>query len=81
MRFRHRERRARFAVAGRRAHLGAAVTLIRDQDGPFNDKESMIADPTDARYAYAIWDRLDGNLGPTVFTRTTDSGATWEPPT
>ncbi len=56
------------------------ITLIRDQDGPFNDKESMIADPTDGRHAYAIWDRLDGNLGPTVFTRTTDSGATWETP-
>lgn len=55
------------------------VTLIRDQEGPFNDKESMSADPTDARYAYAIWDRLDVTHGPTVFARTTDSGATWEP--
>lgn len=56
------------------------VTLIRDQGGPFNDKESMSADPTDARYAYAIWDRLEGNRGPTVFARTTDGGASWEPP-
>ena len=56
------------------------VTLIRDQDGPFNDKESMSADPTDARYAYAIWDRLDGDGGPTVFARTTDGGTTWETP-
>ena len=56
------------------------VTLIRDQGGPFNDKESMNADPTDPRYAYAIWDRLDRSFGPTVFTRTTDSGATWETP-
>lgn len=56
------------------------VTLIRDQGGPLNDKESMSADPTDPRYAYAIWDRLDGSFGPTVFSRTTDSGATWESP-
>lgn len=56
------------------------VTLIRDVGNPFNDKESMTADWTDARYAYAVWDRLEGALGPTLFARTTDSGRTWEPP-
>ena len=55
------------------------VTLIRDVDLPFNDKESLTADPTDARYVYAIWDRLDGDRGPTVFARSVDSGRTWEP--
>jgi hypothetical protein len=59
----------------------------------FNDKESITADPFDSKYVYAIWDRLrkpgkSENLsaenafsfrGDTLFTRTTDGGATWEP--
>lgn len=57
----------------------APVTLIRDADLPFNDKESMSADPTDARYAYAVWDRLADGRGPALFARTTDAGRTWEP--
>jgi hypothetical protein len=56
------------------------VTLIRDVGNPFNDKESMTADPTDARYAYAVWNRLEPPLGPTLFARTTDAGRTWEAP-
>lgn len=52
------------------------------------DKETLTADPLDGRYAYAVWDRLTGftepsnpqNTGPTWFTRTSDRGATWEPP-
>jgi hypothetical protein len=55
------------------------VTVIRDVGIPFNVKESLTADPTDARFAYAVWDRLDGPRGPTLFSRTTDSGRTWEP--
>jgi len=55
------------------------VTLIRDGPAAANDKESITADPTDARYVYAAWDRLEGNRGPTWFARTTDAGATWEP--
>ena len=55
------------------------VTLIRDVGPAFNDKETMTADWTDARYAYAIWDRLDVNVGPTYFARTIDSGGNWEP--
>ena len=55
------------------------VAVIRDVGIPFNDKESMTADYTDARFAYAVWDRLEGALGPTLFSRTTDSGRTWEP--
>ncbi|MEO8484957.1 MAG: sialidase family protein [Betaproteobacteria bacterium] len=54
------------------------VTLIRDVDLVFNDKESMAADPTDARLVYAIWDRLSGSRGPTLFTRSTDTGMNWE---
>ena len=55
------------------------VTLIRDEGPPFNDKESMAADPYTTGHAYAIWDRLDENRGPVLFARTTDAGLTWEP--
>ncbi len=57
------------------------IPLIQDGSQAFNDKESVTADPTDARYVYVIWDRLvAGNGGgPTWFARTTDGGATWEP--
>ena len=55
------------------------VTLKRDGAANFNDKEAITADPTDARYVYAVWDRLTGNNGPTWFARTADGGATWEP--
>jgi hypothetical protein len=51
-----------------------------------NDKESITADPHDARYVYAVWDRLAGLnsrnpndfRGPALFSRTVDGGATWE---
>ena len=57
-----------------------AVTLIHDGVSFFNDKESITADPTDARHVYAVWDRLDASgEGPTWFSRTTDGGVTWEP--
>jgi hypothetical protein len=58
---------------------GPITTLIRDGADGFNDKNSITADPTDSRFAYAVWDRLSGDRGPTYFTRTTDGGATWEP--
>ncbi|MFZ0323747.1 MAG: sialidase family protein [Actinomycetes bacterium] len=60
----------------------------------FNDKNSITADPTNANYVYAIWDRLDsppgkgslkssentsGYRGPTLLARTTDGGDTWGP--
>lgn len=55
------------------------VTLIRDEGIPFNDKESMTADPYTGGYAYAVWDRLDADRGPVLFARTTDAGRSWEP--
>jgi hypothetical protein len=58
----------------------APATLIRDGAAAFNDKETATADPTDARFAYVVWDRITPqNTGPTWFARTTDGGATWEP--
>ena len=57
----------------------APATLIRDGSAFFNDKETITADPNDARFVYAVWDRLiNGGNGPTVFARTADAGATWE---
>jgi BNR repeat-like domain len=55
------------------------ATVIRDGDQAFNDKDSITADATDARFVYAVWDRLDSDThGPTYFSRTVDSGQTWE---
>jgi len=56
------------------------VTLIRDGEARFNDKESITADPADPRYVYAVWDRLaPDDTAPAWFARTTDGGLTWEP--
>ena len=59
----------------------APVAVIRDGESAFNDKETVTADPRDARYAYAVWDRLvkGQNIGPAYFSRTVDGGASWEP--
>ena len=71
------------------------TTLKRDEGtNALNDKNSMTADPLDADFAYAVWDRIiapPGELapttafentiagkGPTWFTRTTNGGDTWE---
>jgi hypothetical protein len=61
----------------------------------FNDKQTITADPTDADFVYAAWDRLvfpgserasvvasfrtSSFSGPFWFARSTDGGATWEP--
>ena len=59
----------------------APAVLIRDANIFFNDKDSITADPTDANLVYAVWDRLmPGNDGPSVLARSTDGGASWEPP-
>ena len=55
------------------------ATLIRDGANFFNDKDSITADPNDARYVYAVWDRLAaGGGGPAYLARSVDGGATWE---
>lgn len=64
-------------------------TLVRDTDLDFApDKETVTADPTDPLLVYATWDRITGasgpadqQAGPLWFVRSTDGGATWEPPT
>jgi len=56
---------------------------VADDDGSqyFNDKESVTIDPTDSRYAYVVWDRLDReDRGPTILARSVDGGASWSPP-
>jgi len=61
----------------------------------FNDKQSITADPTNANYVYAVWDRLvfpgserasvqasfrtSSFSGPAWFARSSDAGVTWEP--
>ena len=66
---------------------GTITPLIAD-DSPLrlNDKNSLTADPTRRGHAYAVWDRLEltqdlqAFRGPTLFTRTTNGGKTWERP-
>ena len=59
---------------------GDPTTIARSTGALFDDKDTITADPNDPRYVYAVWDRLHGNTGSaTVFARTTDGGATWEP--
>ena len=55
------------------------ATLVRDGDGFFHDKNTLTADPLDARFVYAVWDRLDTrNNGPSMLARSVDGGASWE---
>jgi hypothetical protein len=71
--------------------------VIRDLDANvFNDKQSITADPTNANFVYAVWDRLifppserasvvasfrtAAFRGPAWFNRSTDGGNTWEQP-
>ena len=54
------------------------VTLIRDGSLFFNDKGSITADPRDARFVYATWDRLAlAGGGPAMLARTVDGGTSW----
>jgi len=58
---------------------GNAVALIAETTPYFNDKNAITADPLDARFAYAAWDRLaDPGGGPAYFARTVNAGASWE---
>jgi len=74
---------------------GDPVKIAEDTLPRFlNDKNAITADPGDANYVYAVWDRLKDSLGsvinpekvfglgyqgPAYFARTTDGGQSWEP--
>ncbi len=60
---------------------GRPTTLIQDGADFFNDKNTLTADATDARYVYAVWDRLSnvGGGGPSTLARSSDGGLSWEP--
>ena len=57
----------------------APLTLIRDGATFFNDKNAITADPHDAHFIYAVWDRLaNSGGGPSYFARSIDAGLSWE---
>jgi hypothetical protein len=58
------------------------VALIADGADFFDDKGSITADPTNANYVYAVWDRINTeNSGSSYFAVTADGGNTWQPAT
>ncbi len=60
--------------------FGEPAVLIADGSDAFDDKDSITADPTDASFVYAVWDRPSTNTnGPTYAARTADGGLSWEP--
>jgi hypothetical protein len=75
---------------------GPPIMLIEDAAGRYlNDKNSLTADPNDANYVYAIWDRLQeagravanpenqrggAFKGPIMLARSTDGGDSFEAP-
>src|SRR5262249_25415659 len=62
-------------------HWSVPAVLSETTDPHDDGAQPLITgDPTDARFVYAVWDgSSNGHRGPTVFTRTTDAGHTWEP--
>ncbi len=55
--------------------------LVSDSTDLVPDHPSLTADPTNASFVYAIWNRNDAKTRTTVkFARTTDGGLTWEAP-
>ena len=70
---------------GGRTWSAPATLQIDTGNGFSSDKEAITADPNDARFVYAVWDRyktatIDTDFfGPAWFARSSDGGATWEP--
>jgi hypothetical protein len=72
------------------------ITIVEDNNPRFfNENNSLTADPTDANFVYAVWDKVDvppglagnpnhavspGFKSAAMFTRSSDGGDTWEPP-
>lgn len=47
-----------------------------------HDKNTLTVDPNDDNFIYAVWDRVgifDKGAAPTIFTRSTNAGQSWEP--
>jgi len=62
-------------------HWTASVPPGSSSVDPPADHPSITADPTDPSLVYAIWDGTSSpHSSAAVFSRTTDGGATWEPP-
>ena len=59
---------------------GNPQALVRDASATiFHDKNTLTTDPTNAAFAYAVWGRLENDVGgPAWFTRTTNGGLSWE---
>jgi hypothetical protein len=73
---------------------GAPITLVENSNPGlnsaghpsllFNDKETVTVDPNNSKYVYVTWTQIGYDLatgdfrGPTYFTRSIDSGKTWE---
>jgi BNR/Asp-box repeat len=59
------------------------AVLVSDTLDRFNDKNTITADPTDARFVYTAWDRLSSipgeGAGPALFARSVNNGVSWEP--
>ena len=76
-------------LVARSADFGVTWQLphVLIQDGPnpsgaqfFNDKGSITADPLNASFVYAVWDRLSSQTtGPSYLALTADGGSTWQP--
>jgi hypothetical protein len=62
-------------------HWTVPLILAETTDRSINiDKPAINADPTDARFVYAVWEfTVNGNKSSAMFSRTTDAGRTWEP--
>lgn len=59
----------------------SAPVILTGNSYDLTDRPTITADPTDARFAYAFWQRNNRKqVTPAVFSRTTDGGLTWEPP-
>jgi hypothetical protein len=59
----------------------APLALISDDAEFFDDKGSITADPGNADYVYAVWDRLQNSnpsYGPSYFAMTSNGGASWQ---
>ena len=59
----------------------APTVVVEDAPPLFNDKNALTADPTDPRFVYAVWDRVDfaNGGGPVVLARSADGGESFEP--